>query len=455
MNRIAWQLLRTGGWGRPALIAVSTALATGIVLVAATWTLLPADSPEVFTVISEPGTRVGAVFGALLVALAPLLLLDQVVRLGTAARERRQAALRLAGATPREVARLGLLEVGLPATVGALLGPIVPLLLGTARGATYTDDFMGTAISAQIVPTDPLPDLPIAMMIIAAVATAAVLVSSRASRRVSVSPLGVSRRQRRPDPRPWPLLLIPAGFALATVGYVALFDMLGNLGSSLAGIGSVLLIVLGLLLSAPWLAWRAGRRAERRARTATALVAARHLVSDPRPAGRAGSALAAVFLVLGGSVGIVFDLMGIGPGNGSSGGIDTYYLIGLAMVGFGLSMAFIVAVGSLAVHSVESLTDRRRSVAAMIALGTPRSDLSEIRRAEIRLVAVPLAAVGSILGCGVMTFASSGDLLLTIGATAATAVVSLALVWAASHAAVLLTSPWTRDAGAPAHLRTA
>ena len=81
--------------------------------------------------------------------------------------------------------------------------------------------------------------------------------------------------------------------------------------------------------------------------------------------------------------------------------------------------------------------------------------VAAIRRRKIRTVAVPLAAFGSVLGCAAMTLLASGDPVVTIVATALTALAAVAMVWGAAYAAVLLTSPWTRDAGSPAHLRTA
>ncbi len=78
--------------------------------------------------INDTNVRAGYLTGVLLITLAPLTLLRQVLRLGTAAREQRLAGLRLAGATPADVRRLARMEVGLPAFVGALAG--YPLFLG-------------------------------------------------------------------------------------------------------------------------------------------------------------------------------------------------------------------------------------------------------------------------------------------------------------------------------------
>ena len=130
MTRLAWTFLRSAGWPRAALLAGTTALATALVLVALTMLLLPSQPAEaLFALVAKPGLRWGTAFATALLVLPLLLMLNQVVRLGTATRERRLAGLRLAGATPAEVRRIGAVEVGFPVTVGAMAGPVVFALL--------------------------------------------------------------------------------------------------------------------------------------------------------------------------------------------------------------------------------------------------------------------------------------------------------------------------------------
>jgi hypothetical protein len=114
--RLAVLLTRAGGWPRAVLLAGCTAVVCGLLLVAVALLRLPEQPEEsLFSLVAESGLRGGTTLATVLLAVPPLLLLYQAVRLGTAARERRLAGLRLAGATPGQVRRLGAIEVGIPA----------------------------------------------------------------------------------------------------------------------------------------------------------------------------------------------------------------------------------------------------------------------------------------------------------------------------------------------------
>lgn len=135
MIRLAWTFLRSAGWARASLLAGTTAVATALLLVALSMLLLPSSPAEVlFNLVAEPGLRYGTVFATAMLVLPLLLMLHQVVRLGTASRERRLAALRLAGATPAEVRKIGAVEVGIPVAAGAIAGLIVFILLRLPHG---------------------------------------------------------------------------------------------------------------------------------------------------------------------------------------------------------------------------------------------------------------------------------------------------------------------------------
>ena len=101
MTGLAWTLARAGGLPRMLLVAACTAVVSGLLMVAVALLLLPPQPDELlFNLVADPGVRGGTAFGTVLLTLPALMLLNQAVRLGTAARERRLAALRLAGATP-------------------------------------------------------------------------------------------------------------------------------------------------------------------------------------------------------------------------------------------------------------------------------------------------------------------------------------------------------------------
>lgn len=100
------------------LLVLTTALAGAFLLAAWRIKRLGFDgdlrSQQYSNFIQEGGLRSGVALAAFLLAVASCLLAYQALRLGTAARDRRLAAFRLAGATPRQVRGLGAVEAGWP-----------------------------------------------------------------------------------------------------------------------------------------------------------------------------------------------------------------------------------------------------------------------------------------------------------------------------------------------------
>lgn len=454
MTGLALRLAWAGGRGRALLLAACTAAVSGLVLVVVTVLSLPGEPQEhLYAVVADPGTRGGYALSTLLLSLAPLLLLHQAVRLGTSARERRLAALRLAGATPGEVRRIGALEVGMPALVGALGGIGVYWLLRLVLGGNlaYTRSVDGGAwqatTSLRIVPTSVVPTWWQLLAVVAVVTLLGVGTGALAARRVVVSPLGLSRRSAPRRPRPWGLLLVAAGL-VSGVGYTFGYNSLSDEAATAIPLLAVALLVLGLVGLAPWTAYVVGRAVADRARSAHVLLAARRLVADPRPAGRAAAALGGIGLVAGGASAFVAEVATM-----TDYDVD-YYLVGAVLAAAALVLALVAVVGSLAVHSVESLLDRKRAIAALSALGAPEDLLVRAQRWEAGLVAVPMTLGGALLGIVATGVSPDAASLGWAVSSAVTLVVLAVLVWVAVHAAVRLVRPWTLSASAPGNLRT-
>jgi hypothetical protein len=108
---------------------------------------------------------------------------------------------------------------------------------------------------------------------------------------------------------------------------------------------------------------------------------------------------------------------------------------------------------TLAVHTVESLLERKRSTAALVAGGASLGDLERAQRTECLLAAVPLAVLGVVLGTGALGFVidttPTGTVLMLTNL-----VITPALTWLAVAVAVRLVRPWTVRAGSAANLRT-
>ncbi|HXH78190.1 MAG TPA: FtsX-like permease family protein [Nocardioides sp.] len=440
-------LNRAGGWPRMALLGSCTALVCTLLLLVVSLARLP-ESPDelLFNLVADHGTRGGTAFAMGLLTLPPLLLLYQAVRLGTAARDRRLAALRLAGATPGEVRRLGAFEVGIPALAGSLGGIALYWLLRQVLGGTPVEQsFEGNGFVAtpelKLVPTSVAPLWWDVLVVVIGTTLVGVVVGARASRGVIVTPLGVSRRQASAPPRPWGLLLLLGAVALLPVAITFAAD------SPLAPIGLIAVAVLGVISLAPWAAYRAGRFAETRTASPAVLLAARRLVAEPRPAGRAAAAVGAIALIAGGGTALVAILV-------ATENTDSFYVVSLALAASALLLALLVATGSLAVHSVESLLDRKRSVASLAAMGMPLDVLESAQRWEARLVAMPMATAGVLLG-SITLGALGGDLApVSLSILAAGVVATLGLVWLAISVAVRVTRPWAVRAASAGNLRT-
>ncbi len=411
MNRLAWTFLRSAGWLRASLLAGATAVATALLLVALSMLLLPRSPAEsLFTLVAEPGLRYGTAFATATLVLPLLLMLHQVVRLGTASRERRLAALRLAGATPAEVRRIGAVEVGIPVTAGAVAGPLVFTLLrlvlgggslNPATGAPFDPAYVGDSVNPA-VSHSPLALVPTSVtgawwQVVAMVAVVAVLgiaTGTLASRHLIASPLGVSRRALRPAPRPWGLLMVGAGLCALPVVMSGWYGP----GANLVPIAAGTLVVLGVIALAPWVAFRSGQRAARRTSDPATLIAAGHLVSDPRPAGRAAAAVGAIGIFSGGAAVMEAARFLVNP---SAGIRDQFVVTSFLMVGAATLLVLVVTAMSLSVHAAESLVDRRRVLAALVAAGTPVSVLRDALRREATLTCLPLSFGGLLIGAGV------------------------------------------------------
>ena len=465
MTRLAWTFLRSAGWSRAALLAGTTAVATALLLVALTMLLLPSQPVEaLFSLVAEPGLRWGTAFATALLVLPLLSMLNQVVRLGTATRERRLAGLRLAGATPAEVRRIGAVEVGFPVTVGAMSGPLVFALLRTLFGGQRVTPGEGMHVvdltvtppsdvvsysrldsGLSLIPTSVTPAWWQIAVVVAVVAVAGVATGALASRHLITSPLGVSRRTRRPAPRPWGLLLVGTGLGAMAVAASGMFGR----GQAVVMAG-ILLVVLGAVALAPWVAFRSGQRAARRTSDPATLIAAGHLVSDPRPAGRAAAAVGAIGIVSGAAAVLQTSIFFGDIGRNG----DPFFVISFALVGVALILVLLVTAGTLAVHAAESLVDRRRVLAGLVAAGTPVSVLRDALRREAMLTSMPLSFGGVLIGALVAGAANPIVNLAGLLLVCAQVAVTVGLTWAAIRIAIRAVAPRLLLATAPANLRT-
>jgi hypothetical protein len=215
-----------------------------------------------------------------------LILIGTATRLAAARLEERYAALRLVGATARQISVVAAVDAFLTALLGVVAGIAVfallrPVVAGTAITSTRYFPSQVTLTAVDYV------------VVLIAIPAASAIAALLSLRRVRISPLGVSRRVTPPAPpllRIMPLVagivLFAAGVALTTTKKISPLALLG-----------LIVIMVGLIMAGPWLTARAARVLGRPLGGASSLLAARRVADNPQAAFRAVRGLVlAVFL---------------------------------------------------------------------------------------------------------------------------------------------------------------
>ena len=233
--------------------------------------------------------------GALALLFPVLIFLATATRLSAARREQRFAAMRLVGATPRQVSAIAAVEASVAAVIGDALGFILFLLL---RPALLHVAITGAPFASG--------DLSLSAADIALVALgiplAAAIASRLALRRVLISPLGVSRRVTPSPLRPTRLIPLVAG--LVWLGALAAVHSHGKAMVYAVFVGFLLLMV-GLVTAGPWLTSFGAHAMTRRSSRPEVLLAGRRLADNPRGAFRSISGLVLALFVASVATGIV------------------------------------------------------------------------------------------------------------------------------------------------------
>jgi hypothetical protein len=226
-----------------------------------------------------------------------LIFIGTASRLSAARREQRFAAMRLAGATPRQVSVISAVESTVAAAVGMAAGFGLFYLL---RPAIAAISFTGAPFFTSDLSLSLADVLAVAIGVPVAAAVAALI----ALRRVQVSPLGVTRRITPKPPRAW--RLIPLLVGLAELAVFAVVGRPGGTGRQIqAFLPGFLLILIGLVTAGPWMTMAGARVMARRSRRPATLIAARRLADNPRAGFRAISGLIVALFVTSVTVGII------------------------------------------------------------------------------------------------------------------------------------------------------
>ena len=238
-----------------------------------------------------------------LALLFPLLIfVTSATRLSAARREQRFAAMRLIGATPRQIAVIAAVEAGVAAVFGMAAGFG---LFYALRPEIAKISFTG----APFFPGDLSLNVADVLLIAIGVPVAAMLAARLALRRVQISPLGVSRRVTPRAPRAY--RLIPLALGVAELAYVA--PRVLRLGAHpRTGVEQVavylpgfLVVMAGLVIAGPWLTMVGSKAILRWTRRPAMLIAGRRLADNPQTGFRAISGLVLALFVTSVAVGVI------------------------------------------------------------------------------------------------------------------------------------------------------
>ncbi|GLY36313.1 hypothetical protein Amsp01_023370 [Amycolatopsis sp. NBRC 101858] len=227
--------------------------------------------------------------GIIVLLVPSLVLVASSARLTAARRERRLAAIRLAGATPGQVTNMVGAETILSAGVGALLGLLLsPALHGLASFVPWAG---GTWQASDFA-------LPVGLTVFIAVAipVLVVLAGILGLRRVLKNPLFATGGHTKKPLHWWRLLALPAAGLFFLVAVTTAKDS-GGITMVMAGL---FLLVGSAAIVGPWVTSAVGGTFVRIWRRPSSLLAGRRLRDDPKSAYRASAGI--VLAVFAGSM---------------------------------------------------------------------------------------------------------------------------------------------------------
>ncbi|MDP0396297.1 FtsX-like permease family protein [Tsukamurella strandjordii] len=260
-------------------------------------------------VTSDGGLRFLAGAAAILLIVPVLALASAVAQLGAHRRNRRAAALRLAGAPRHAVSTIAVAEAVTIGTAGVVAGGAAVAVLAPAMSRVELD-------ASTWMTWDLWPGWPIFIGMWAVLVTALAVASIYSSRRAVIDPVAVADAH---TPRPLRLVRVVA-FVAVLIGFAEVTR--GESGAS----QTVLLVAFGTVFAAtlvigPWLVQAVGWRLIRRgASDPVALIAGRRVVDDPRAGWRLVAGVALACFVAG-----FFASFGVGDTTvfrGTSGAVD-------------------------------------------------------------------------------------------------------------------------------------
>lgn len=298
-------------------------------------------------------------------------------RLSARRREDRLATLRLIGASSSWVRGVALVEAGLVAAAGALVGLLLSILL---RPLLALVEVVGIPLGSE----GAWHSLPIVSVILLGVVVAAVVSADASLRRVLISPLGVRMREKAPRMH-W-LRVVLAALVVSGAGLVLQLTSVswGAMGITAALVVVLVAVMAVLNLLGPYLVGHLARRRLMRSDDAGTLIAMRGVLESPQAAWRqvSGVALASFVAVPAGSILGFLDTVQRLSAAVTPEQILFFGDIRLVVVA-AVAVSYLVVACLVGVTQAAAVMERRGLYVSLDRLGMPFSVMTRARRLSV------------------------------------------------------------------------
>lgn len=222
--------------------------------------------------------------GATILLFPIIVFISIATQLGSAQREKRYAALRLIGATRKQVSRIMAVESLGAATVGVIIGSLIYLAVLPLMSQYYFDGM-------RFYASDLTVSISQYVFMVALTLVFCLVANWWGMRHVHVSPLGVARSGKTgKHPRAWrSLLLLPGVLLFAWFSLPSGAEWLQVNGSGhnanlvlLLLMAGIMSIMFGLLLAGSWLTSSISRLLSNRTQSVTTLLAGKRIASQSK-----------------------------------------------------------------------------------------------------------------------------------------------------------------------------
>ncbi|MEU8169844.1 FtsX-like permease family protein [Micromonospora sp. NPDC049004] len=263
------------------------------------------NSRQVDTIDDKPAlpeTTVNLILGVIAGGLLfpVLIFIGTATRLSAARREQRFAAMRLVGATPRQISTVAAVEAAAAAVAGTAVG--------FALFYAFREPLAGIPFTGMpFFPGDMSLGLLNILLVALGVPAGAALAAQISLRKVRISPLGVTRRVTPRAPRAY--RLIPMLLGVAVLVFALGYRPETSDGQTAIFLPGLLLIMAGLVFAGPWLTMVGARVMARYANRPATLIAARRLADNPKAGFRAISGIMLALFVTSVAVGVITTIV--------------------------------------------------------------------------------------------------------------------------------------------------